>query len=201
VSEGKDYKWLLVYDNVESPKDVLPFWPETSHGKAVLTTRSSSLAYELATSGIEVNTWNPQTGSEFLLFLLKRAISNDLDIEGQSALELSKRLSGHALGIAHMAGLIHRRSSSISEFMKMYLKNPSRSHKNELQALWEYSFRELGSDSAAMLGIASFLMPDSIPQALFEMGDLSDLPDEIAFLSDEAAFVFLCFTKLFFVVH
>ncbi|EME85066.1 uncharacterized protein MYCFIDRAFT_135445 [Pseudocercospora fijiensis CIRAD86] len=182
-------KWLIIYDNVESSETLLPFWPETSHGKAVITTRNSSLAYAFVTSGIEVKTWDAQTGSEFLLFLLKRDIGKDLQTEGLSAFELSQKLSGHALGLSQMAGLIHRRSSSISEFLNMYLKNPKRAHTSELQALWDLSFKSLDNDSATLLGTLCFLTPDAIPQSLFELGDGSDLPEELEFITDEFAFI------------
>jgi hypothetical protein len=133
----------VVYDNVESADLLMPYWPEASHGKAIITTRNSSLAYDLATSGLEITSWDTKTGSEFLLFLLKRNIGCDIQAEGDSASELSKKLSGHALGISHMAGLIHRRSWSVTEFMRIYLKNPRRAHESELQAVWDFSFATL----------------------------------------------------------
>ncbi|TEY42388.1 hypothetical protein BOTCAL_0391g00040 [Botryotinia calthae] len=49
-----DCEWLIVYDNVESADLLMPYWPEASHGKAIITTRNHSLAYEPATSGLEI---------------------------------------------------------------------------------------------------------------------------------------------------
>lgn len=113
-------------------------------------------------------------------------IGADIESETNLAYDLSKRLSGHALAIEHMAGLIHERYWSISEFMKLYLNNPRRLHETELQVLWNISFQQLTADSLTFLGIISFLMPDVIPQSLFELeahGD--DLPEELAFCSDD----------------
>jgi hypothetical protein len=45
-----------------------------------------------------------------------------------------------------MAGLIHRRSGSIAEFMSIDLKNPLRAHNSEIQALWDFSFKSLEMD-------------------------------------------------------
>ncbi|KAF2811394.1 uncharacterized protein BDZ99DRAFT_507903 [Mytilinidion resinicola] len=159
-----------------------------SHGKAIITTRNHSLAYEPATSGLEITSWDAKTGSEFLLFLLKRNIGSDIQAEGDSATELSKKLSGHALGISHMAGLIHRRSWSIAEFMRIYLKNPKRAHQTELQAVWDFSFATLEKDSRTFLGIASFLVSENIPQLLFEIEEDNDLPEDLAFCVDEFSF-------------
>ncbi|UKZ68843.1 uncharacterized protein TrAtP1_009863 [Trichoderma atroviride] len=140
-------KWLVVYDNVEDDKLLGPYWPEASHGKAIITTRNHNLVYKFATSGLEIASWDAKTGSEFLLFLLKDNIGRDIQAEGLSAFELAEKLSGHALGISHMAGLIQQRSWSITEFMRIYLKDPRRLHKSELQAVWDVSFGTLERDS------------------------------------------------------
>ena len=179
----------MVYDNVESADLLMPYWPEASHGKAIITTRNHSLAYEPATSGLEIASWDTKTGSEFLLFLLKRDIGSDIQAEGDSATELSRKLSGHALAISHMAGLIHRRSWSITEFMRAYLKNPKRAHQSELQALWDFSFATLEKDSRTLLGIASFLVSENIPQLIFEFEEDSDLPEDLEFCTDEFRYV------------
>ncbi|OJJ42592.1 hypothetical protein ASPZODRAFT_125317 [Penicilliopsis zonata CBS 506.65] len=185
--QSTDCRWLVVYDNVESTDLLMPYWPEASHGKAIITTRNHSLAYEPATSGLEITSWDAQTGSQFLLFLLKHNIGSDIQAEGDSAIELSQRLSGHALAISHMAGLIHRRSWSITEFMRIYSKNPRRVHQSELQAVWDLSFSALGQDSQAFLGIASFLVSENIPQLLFDFED-SNHPEGLEFCTDEFRF-------------
>jgi hypothetical protein len=169
----------VVYDNVESADLLRPYWPEASHGKAIITTRNHSLAYEPATSGLEITSWDANTGSA------KSDIGSDIQAEGDSASELSKKLSGHASGIAHMAGLIDRRSWSIAEFMRIYLKNPRRAHESELQALWDFSFATLEKDSRTFLGIASFLVSENIPQLLFEFEEGSDLPEDLEFCTDQ----------------
>lgn len=174
-----------MYDNVESADILMPYWPTSTHGHAVITTRNLSLAFEPASSGLEVTSWNAQTGSDFLLFLLKKNIGQDAETEATSALALCERLSGHALAIQHMAGLIHESAFSIQEFMNMYLKSDQRAHTTkELAVPWSFSFQSLDSDSLSLLGIMSFLMPDSIPQDLFESNTDLELSECFTFLSD-----------------
>ncbi|PNP51317.1 hypothetical protein THARTR1_08074 [Trichoderma harzianum] len=84
-----DCKWLVVYDNVEDDKLLGPYWPERSHGKAIITTRNHNLVYKFATSGLEITSWDAKTGSEFLLFLLKDNIGRDIQSEELSAIELA----------------------------------------------------------------------------------------------------------------
>lgn len=161
-----------------------PYWPGSSQGHALITTRNPSLAFEPASSGLEVASWDSETGSQFLLFLLRKSIGRDVEAEGNSALALSERLSGHALAISHMAGLIYQSDFSIQEFTTMYLKNPRAAH-NELEALWEFSFKSLDSNSRSLLGIMSFLMPDIILQELFEPSPNRPLPEDLSFCSEE----------------
>ncbi|KAF1738933.1 hypothetical protein CRV24_000862 [Beauveria bassiana] len=174
--------WLQL---TESADALMPFWPEASHGRAIITTRNHALAYEPASSGIQILSWDEREGSEFLLFLLKGNIGRDIEAEGLSACEISKRLSGHALAISNTAGLIQRRSWSISEYMRIYLNNPKRAHQTELQALWDFSFSTLDKNSRRFLGIASFLASDNIPQVLFEFKHDGDYPKGLEFCTNE----------------
>ncbi|KAM0511972.1 hypothetical protein ACHAPE_009328 [Trichoderma viride] len=186
--QGTDCKWLVVYDNVEDDELLGPYWPEGGHGKAIITTRNHNLVYKFATSGLEIASWDAKTGSEFLLFLLKDNIGRDIQAEGLSAFELAEKLSGHALGISHIAGLIQQRSWSITEFMRIYLEDPRRLHKSELQAVWDVSFGTLERDSRVFLGVASFLVSDSMAQELFENRQGRDLPDDLEFFLNDLQF-------------
>ncbi|CAG9956535.1 unnamed protein product, partial [Clonostachys rosea f. rosea IK726] len=68
-------KWLVIFDNVECSNTLRPYWPRaTNQGRAIITTRNHSLAYEPAHSGIEITSWDVNRGAEFLLFLLKKSI-------------------------------------------------------------------------------------------------------------------------------
>lgn len=185
-----DCNWLVVYDNVESGDILKAYWPGSSQDKANVTTRNHSLAFEPVSSGLEVTSWDVKTGSQFLLFLLKKSIGHDLEAEGNSALALSERLSGHALGISSMAGLIYDGEFSIQDFLAMYMKNPHRAHATDgLSTLWEFSFKSLDRESHYLLGILSFLMPDNISQSLFEADSDRPLPDSLIFCSDGFGYV------------
>lgn len=178
-------KWLIVYDNVESWETIMPYWPESSQGKAIITTRNHCLAFEPASSGLQVTSWDVQKGSEYLLFLLKK-IGAELESENISALALSERLSGHALALSHMAGLISRGKNSIEHFTAMYLKNPHHAHATtELSNIWDFSFRSLDAQSRSLMGVISFLMPDTIPYQMFETNDKESLPKDLQFCSDD----------------
>ncbi|KAH8714838.1 P-loop containing nucleoside triphosphate hydrolase protein [Phaeosphaeriaceae sp. PMI808] len=155
-------KWLIVYDNVEDFDVLHAHWPSsTARGHALITTRNTALAYEPAEAGIEVSSWDTRTGSQFLLHLLSGHISAELlASQSQSALELSERLSGHALALAKMGGVIHRRSWTIRELVEVYDRQPD--FKN---------------------GIGP-VCPDSITQSSPEPKELKHLPASLQWLGD-----------------
>lgn len=184
---GTGAQWLLIFDNAESSDMLLQYWPLATDGCVLLTTRNHSLAFQPAGAGIEVPPFESTKGSEFLLNLLSMDIVKNLTSqEARSALELSQRLSGHALAISQMAGLIQNRGWSIEEFLQVYSRNAQKvDHKTSLETVWKLSFESLEAASSALLGTISFLMPDSIPQSLFQPSDPQLLPDRLKFCDDE----------------
>lgn len=182
-------RWLIVYDNAEDPKLLLPYWPAASHGQALITTRNRSLAFEPAGKGLEISSWDANTGAKFLIHLLSTNVGEEIR-SADSAYELSKKLSGHALAISHMAGLIHRQDLSIEEFMKVYTDNhgvsDNASINAAINAIWELSFRSLDDENSALLGVMCFLEPDKIPQDLFEPANAKGLPGSLSFCNDHS---------------
>lgn len=183
---------MIAYDNVETSELLRDYWPLSgSNGRALITTRNHSLSFDPADSGIEVLPWDTDTGSKFLLHLLKGHISADLLAnESQSAYCLSQRLSGHALALSNMCGLLHRRSWSISELVEVY--DRSKDFKDGLGTVWQLSFESLQPDSVALLSAFSFCSPDNIPQSLFELKeDAENLTEGMLWYLDSDRFVFL----------
>ena len=166
------------------------YWPSATSGQALITTRNRSFSFEIADGGLEVLTWDTETGSRFLLHLLSTHISEELQEEDVvSAHELSQKLSGHALAICHMAGLIHSRAWSVAEFKKVYDQQPSKMHgvsgNTSINALWNFAFNSLDKESKAVLGVLCFVAPDDIPQSLFELEDATGFPESLRFCSDD----------------
>jgi hypothetical protein len=177
-------RWLIVYDNAEDPALIRQYWPVASHGQAIITARNRLVAFELADDELEILNWDNDSGLKFLLHLLRADITTRLeDKEIDSAHQLSEELRGHALAISTMAGLIHRRSLSISEFMRFYTQ-----HQGEVlgcvHAVWNMSFQELDAQARTVLGVMSFVSPDSIPQGLFEPESTTDLPPSLGVCAD-----------------
>lgn len=164
---------MLIFDNANDENVLIDYWPVASKGCALITTRNHNLAFQPADTGIEILPFGTEAGSGFLLHLLSLDIADKLTVqEAKSAHELSERLSGHALAISQMAGLIHRRSWSIEEFLAIYDKNTQKIHGSatgdSLDTVWYLSFKSLEPECSAFLGVLCYVSPDSIPQELFE---------------------------------
>ncbi|KAI1114464.1 P-loop containing nucleoside triphosphate hydrolase protein [Nemania sp. NC0429] len=186
-------RWLLIFDNVESADLLMNYWPRASRGQVVITTRNHNFAFYPASGGLEITEWHTEAGSQFLLHLLSTDIAKQLtEEEIHSAYDLSQNLSGHALGLSLMAGLIHRRSWSIKEFVAIYVKQPQKVHgsfgNNSINAVWGMSFKSLSERAAAILGVMAFLSPDSIPQSLFEPKRSNPFPKSLNFCEDSFDF-------------
>jgi hypothetical protein len=166
-----------------------------SQGSVIITTRNRSLAFEPAGKGIEVLHFDSEAGSGFLLHLLQMDVAKDIaNQDVRSAKALSEKLSGHALALNQMAGLIHKRSWSIDEFLRIYDKNARRIHglsqeENSIDTVWRLSFESLDGPASAILGVLSFYMPDSIPEALFRRTSSKDLPHSLKFCEDDFEYV------------
>lgn len=183
-----------MYDNAEDSDTLLKYWPVASLGWALITTRNRALGFQPAQKGLEILPFDVETGSSFLLSLLAKDIAADItSVESKSAMDLSEKLDGHALAIAQMAGLIHRRSWSIKEFLAIYDRNTQRVHGTaegtSLDAVWQLSFKSLDGVSSAFLAVLAYIMPDSIPQALFEPVDKSAMPVSLVECCDELKLV------------
>ncbi|KAJ8131316.1 hypothetical protein O1611_g2307 [Lasiodiplodia mahajangana] len=183
--QSTDYRWLLVYDDVPSTGIPTRYWPISRQGHVIITTRMSSVAFAEAGTTIEV-TLDDMMGSEFLMFLLKEETGNDPERDRVSTQEPSHRLGGYPPAISHMARVIHPRSLTIPEFLRIYLNNTMHLHGSVFKALWGFSFQALDDPAHAFLGVLSFLMPDHIPQSLFE--PKKQLPKSLEFCNDEFGF-------------
>lgn len=185
---------MIIYDNAETIELLRDYWPLSgSNGRVLVTTRNHSLSFDPAGAGLEILPWDTDTGSKFLLHLLTRRISAELlENEARSAYNLSERLSGHALALSNMCGLIHRRSWSISELVNVY--DRSKDFKDGLETVWRLSFENLRPSCAALLSVFTFCSPDSIPQSLFEFNEETEnLTDDMLWYLDSDWLVDLLF--------
>jgi hypothetical protein len=185
----------LILDNVEDHSIFDECWPVAQHGAILITTRHPSLATQPVENGLEIPTFGTQEGADFLEHLLANRTVSEAD--HQASLQVSSKLDGHALAINQMAALMNARRISSTNFLNLYEKNPQRIHRERktgwkyigyqhaLDTVWKISFASLGGDASLCLGILSWLVPDSIPYALFEHSETVNLPETLSFCQDD----------------
>lgn len=149
---------------------------------------------------MEIESFSTTDGADFLKHLLQT--QNDSEVEKQARLDLSERLSGHALAISQMAALINAKQMSVTNFVPYYDKYTRKIHRERkagwkyvgynhaLDTVWLLSFGALSEQAKTCLSIFAFLDPDRIPDKLFEPSENVDLPGVLDCLRDEYEYVF-----------
>ncbi|KAL9097432.1 MAG: hypothetical protein Q9165_000328 [Trypethelium subeluteriae] len=78
-------KWLLIFDNVEDPSLVLPYWPSSAKGAIVLTTRNSEAArlFTNTEGRLDIYPFPIDDGKAFLLSLAETDLHAHAQIGAQ----------------------------------------------------------------------------------------------------------------------
>lgn len=188
-------KWLLIFDNVEDVHILEDCWPVAERGSVLVTARHHSVAVQPIDDGIEIETFSTEEGADFLHHLLPE--SGNSALERQARLDLSTRLSGHALAISQMVALIKAKKMSVSSFVPYYDKYTKKIHRDRkagwkylgydhtLDTVWLLSFGALSTSARLCLSVFAFIDPDRIPRQLFEPSEDASLPGTVECLRDE----------------
>ncbi|KAJ5081639.1 pfs domain-containing protein [Penicillium alfredii] len=167
-------RYLLIYDNAEEPRTILPFWPSGVHGTVLVTSQNPGLS-DITSSAVELTSMTPGEGSLLIQSYLQRGRS-----EQAEARALCEELGGLPLAIAHFAGYVAKSqcslqqiSSSLQERLKSSQIWSSDSvasrdmHARTLSTVWDLAMHRLTPDAYELLRLLAFLSPDSVPEEMF----------------------------------
>ncbi|RYO00078.1 hypothetical protein AA0121_g13436 [Alternaria tenuissima] len=125
-SAGND-RWLVIYDNHDTPKlpghdgpgtfDIRPFLPEADHGAILITTRSSQLQ-----PGRPVAVKKLQNIKHSLEILSQTSRRDGLSLDAD-ARKLADELDGLPLALATAGAYLHQVSTSFADYLKLYKKS------------------------------------------------------------------------------
>lgn len=107
--------WLVIFDNVEDVRILQPYWPKTSKGSVLLTSRYAALTEPLSASMISVQPFNEIEGAKLLL-----SLTTDSESDLSLAIEISGRLGGLALGLVHVASFLRDTECRLEGFRAIY---------------------------------------------------------------------------------
>ncbi|KAJ8108402.1 hypothetical protein ONZ43_g6437 [Nemania bipapillata] len=123
LSSNSEY--LLVFDNADDPETLKPYWPVVK-GSILVTSRGPLFVEQkIVAGGFELPTLTPTEGATFLLEQLdadepEGSTATTIEEGPQrhmDASEISRRLGGQLLALAHMASWIRETRSSLTEFL------------------------------------------------------------------------------------
>jgi hypothetical protein len=179
--QAEEASWLVVFDNVDDPALLDDFWPGSSSGSILITSRLplTELQFYSTMPGTVLPPFDLQETAGFLLKITAR--ENDEE-DRQAVSGVADILGGIPLAVAQMAGSIVRREITFAEFLQEY-KDPrthaelfrqpvshkgTQDYKHTMLSVWGL---EKLKYSAYLLDILAFLDPDGIPEYVLQSND------------------------------
>jgi len=161
-------RWLLVFDNVTQPEDVVSLFPQGGTGQVLVTSRWSAWREWATPLRLEV-----LSRQEAVAFLHKRTGTSD----EQAAAALAEALGDLPLALAEAAAYIEQTQTSLEEYLQLVrtravelfgLDQPTGAERR-VATVWSLSLERVQEEAPAaeaLLHLCAFLAPDEIPRAL-----------------------------------
>jgi tetratricopeptide (TPR) repeat protein len=169
LSDSKQ-RWLLVLDNVESPKQLDGLLPRSGSGRVLVTSRDRALRQFGPVLTADVFDEDTATG-----YLTSRAGRPGDEL---AALELARALGCLPLALSHAAAYCQS-GTSFTDYLKLLGDLPARelfdshpevSYAQTVASTWKTSIQAASNDAPLatdVLEMAAHLAPDAIPKSLF----------------------------------
>ena len=178
---ARNNKWLLIFDNADTPGIVADFIPTEYTGHLLLTSRAQTFDEIGISEPIELSTMEPGEACEFLK---KRTGYKSPDEKELNALqEICKKLDNLPLALEQAGAYILTLKCSFENYLlslkKLGLQILKKSkpvigkYPKSVETTWTLNFIEVekySPASADILRACSFLYPDKIPLELFQQG-------------------------------
>jgi hypothetical protein len=159
--------WLIIFDNVEHPRDVEPLLPKTGTGHVLITSRHGAWGAQART--IRINVWAAEEGAHYLL---RRTGGKD----EVAALQLAEALGYLPLALEQAAAYIDESGLSVRAYLELLGQYQAQLFKNRdlrdprvtVATTWEISLRNVEHTSpgaVALLQLCAFMPPDRISKA------------------------------------
>src|SRR5690242_21078717 len=108
-------RWLLIYDNVESKDIINKYWPATTKGRVIITSRKQAFAIQPARGGLELSPFSLALGAKYILD--NAGADPNSEADKKSSEELCKTLNGHPLALTQLSALAKRRTWELKRLL------------------------------------------------------------------------------------
>lgn len=187
LRRGEPYgRWLLIFDNADDPKDLLPYIPN-GPGDVLITSRNHSWSAVVDT--IELDVFER---SESVEFLHKRAPKG---LSESDAEQLADKLGDLPLALVQAGAVIYEGGMAVSEYLRLLdgrvaqilAHGISPEYPTSMTAAWQISVAKLRQQSPQALELlrcCAFLGPEPIPIDVFKLGSQEALTGVGAVIAD-----------------
>jgi hypothetical protein len=186
TEDDLDVKWLIVFDNADTPELLHDFWPSDGTGSILITSRNPLSKEGVFTefSSLDLPSM-PNDGASVLLQKLSLRHAEPDSLE--TCATISGRLGGLPLAIVQMAYSIRHKHLSLKEFVEYYEHDAKTFQESTVPGLTKYqtiastwNIEGLSPSALATLQVISVLDPDFIPEDVLVTGavdvDLENYP-------------------------
>jgi tetratricopeptide (TPR) repeat protein len=174
-------RWLLVFDNAETPDEVRQYFPTGGAGKILVTSRD--VDWSRVTQAIEVDVF---TREESCTFLRNR----NPELSQEDADRLAEALGDLPLAIEQAAAWRAATGMPVNEYLTLLEEkrielldaSPSPDYRRSVAAAWKVSLdrlREVNGAALQLLQICSFFAPEPISRELFAGSPLAPITPEL----------------------
>lgn len=183
LSTGKiQYEdWLLVFDNAESVKDVLAFFPTGGAGKILVTSRNPQWA-RVARS-LEVDVFTRDESKAFLMARPPEMSDEDAD-------RLAEALGDLPLAVEQAAAWRAATGMPVGEYLKLledkrlelFEDAPSPDYQTSVAAAWNVSLDRLQRDNPAalqLLQVCAYFAPEPISREFFSGSAIASITEAL----------------------
>ncbi|KAH9212278.1 P-loop containing nucleoside triphosphate hydrolase protein [Leptodontidium sp. 2 PMI_412] len=194
-------RWLLVFDNADSPDlDLSQFWPPSSHGSVIVTIQRRDFSH-WAANGIHLETFNEDDGAHLILNVVDQSTETHSTETIKIAQDISNELGGLPLLLSHIAGYIDDTKAPLASILEN-LRQPSAFNRmwafesttstnfqygEPMAKVWRLALDSLDPQALRTLQIMSMLSPNEVYEDML-FGEWED--PELDFLTDSRRFDF-----------
>ncbi len=180
--------WLLVFDNADDPRKLGRHLPGPGPHHVIVTSRRPDWG-TLAGEVVELTTWTPGQGADFLLLRLGKP-----EAERTAAEALSEAMGGLPLALEMAASYTEATGCGLSDYLRLWQQAeaellddadsvPATGYERTVAATLALAFERLGEPARRLLRLCALAAPEPLPERFLREGR-EHLPEPLATVAD-----------------
>ncbi|MFI9250184.1 FxSxx-COOH system tetratricopeptide repeat protein [Streptomyces sp. NPDC053069] len=173
LREGRPYsRWLLIFDNADSPERVREYFPTGGSGTILVTSRNRR--WSVVGPSLEVDVFTRDESKQ----LLRRSRAYGEELSDQDADRLAEALGDLPLALEQAAAWRAETGMPVSEYLRLFedkrsellAVSPPADYQLPVAAAWNVSLDHLETRSRTalrLLQLCSYFAPDPISRSIF----------------------------------